>query len=64
MIGLNSRPKAKEPTNCMDCKIELDKETKVRQQGVTNRRCRKCHNKYIGEYNKKRQKALKDSKWF
>ena len=64
-ITFNNRPKAKDPANCGDCKIALDKENKVRINGTTNKRCKKCHNKYIGKYNKKRKKALQEfESWF
>ena len=64
-ITFNKRPKAKDPTSCRDCKVALDKRNKVRINGITNKRCKKCHNKYIGEYNKKRSKALKEfESWF
>ena len=65
MIFHNRRPKAEDPANCKDCKIALVKENKVKINRVTNKRCKKCHNKYIGKYNKKRSKALKEfESWF
>ena len=61
----NRPPRAKKPTNCRDCDVELIKEVMVKVNGVINKRCRKCHNKYIGKINKKKYKALKEfESWF
>ena len=64
MIGLITRPKKGKPKNCKDCAVKLDKDNMIKKSGVTYGRCKECNNKYLAEYNKKRQKRLKESKWF
>ena len=64
MKGLITRPKQKKIKSCKDCNIILDKDNWVRKNGMTYARCKPCNNKYIGEYNKKRYKKIKEAKWF
>ena len=52
--------------NCNICKKEITKENiKLVNGGLyKSHRCRICYNKIILEYNKKRNKTLKESRWF
>ena len=51
---------------CNVCKKELTKENKKLVNGglYKSHRCKACYNKKIAVYNKKRQKALKEAKWY
>jgi hypothetical protein len=50
--------------NCQDCKEFLTDKNKKIYLGHTDKRCVTCYRKYHNEYNKKRAKRIKESKWF
>jgi hypothetical protein len=51
-------------THCAKCKVKLDKNNTKTYNGTTYGQCKKCIIQKVKEHNKKRQKAIKDSKWF
>lgn len=63
---MKNLPKKKYPerTHCIDCNDEFNRENSYKTQGRIDSRCIKCRRKYINKVNKKRYKALKESKWF
>jgi len=59
------KTQAKPPhTECSDCEEVLTEKNRVRYLGRILMRCKSCQKKNVQKYNKKRAKALKDSKWF
>ena len=63
MINLPNK-KQKDKTHCTDCDIKLTKETQKVYGGVKYGQCKKCIIKKQKKHNDKRQKAIKDNKWF
>tara|TARA_R110002020_G_scaffold46275_5_gene131792 strand:- start:1451 stop:1621 length:171 start_codon:yes stop_codon:yes gene_type:complete len=50
---------------CNVCDVVLDSSNSLKYNGyIKSPRCRKCDNKHYRDYNRKRAKALKASKWF
>ena len=49
---------------CTVCKKEITKENIVRNGAYKTRKCRKCLNKIISTFNKKRNEQKKKDKWF
>ena len=49
---------------CSICEKEITKENVVRNGAYKTRKCRKCLNKIISTFNKKRNEQKKKDKWF
>ena len=49
---------------CKTCGCLLNKETRKIYMGIKYLHCKKCLSKKAAKHNKRRKKALKDSKWF
>ena len=62
MIGLRKKKPYKKPTHCSDCDEQLLDNNSLKYLGRTNKRCKPCNSKNLDKYNKKRAKALKESK--
>tara|TARA_R110001583_G_scaffold81949_2_gene218044 strand:+ start:155 stop:346 length:192 start_codon:yes stop_codon:yes gene_type:complete len=61
-----SLPKRKQllPKICKDCGVPVNKDNGIMSKGYLVRHCRKCRNKQISRWNKKRSDAEKATKRF
>ena len=49
---------------CLECNIKITKKNQVRNGPYKYNKCRKCINKIVRAFNKKRKETLKKDKWF
>ena len=63
-VMLPLREKLAKPSNCNLCDVELTPKNWRHYMGRVDTRCKKCVNDKIKKYNDKRQKILKQDKWF
>ena len=62
MMGVPKNKPYKKPKHCSDCGEQLLDNNSLKYLGRTNKRCKPCNSKVYKKYNKKRAKALKESK--